>query len=289
MNLFLPTLTVLIPAHNEEKNIEACIKSILEQNQTRFILKKILVISDGSTDSTVEKVKNMPSDLIDLVVWKKNQGQESAINYGFRNTLSDFIFKIDGDLTFTEKTSLDQVFCHQKETWSDLLFVGQKYKKPKNTLLENYIFYMHGQVYKKELLPRLTQEKYQQTHVLGSYLIKKDLFQEIYFPDKPVPEDVFIFYTAKNLGAKTSYTEQPYVFFAYPKSWKHHIEQITRWDTPLSSEFFSSRFLKKYDTPLPFTQLTPLLIKAFLFHPFFVSILIWTRTQVIIKKIQRKR
>jgi hypothetical protein len=45
-------VTVIIPAFNEEKNIDACIDGLLAQNFRDF---KLVIIDDASTDGTVEK------------------------------------------------------------------------------------------------------------------------------------------------------------------------------------------------------------------------------------------
>ena len=51
-----PSVSVLIPARNEEANVGACIKGLLSQNYDNF---KIHVLNDQSTDSTgaiIEKI-----------------------------------------------------------------------------------------------------------------------------------------------------------------------------------------------------------------------------------------
>jgi len=50
------TLTVLIPAHNEEKLIEATINSLIEQNRKP---DRIIVVADNCTDGTVKVAKRM--------------------------------------------------------------------------------------------------------------------------------------------------------------------------------------------------------------------------------------
>ncbi len=50
------SVSVLIPARNEEINIERCLRSILEQNYGNF---EIIVLNDNSTDKTAEIVKSV--------------------------------------------------------------------------------------------------------------------------------------------------------------------------------------------------------------------------------------
>jgi len=50
-NSFNPFISVLIPARNEEKNIERCVESVLRQSYQNY---EIIVINDNSTDKTAE-------------------------------------------------------------------------------------------------------------------------------------------------------------------------------------------------------------------------------------------
>ena len=278
------TITILIPAYNEEENITSCINSILNQKGDSYLVKKILVISDGSTDATVERVQLIDSPIITCVTWKENQGIEAAVDYAFRNTSNDFIIKLDGDLAFNNNHALERILKKQKENQSDLVYIGQNYQTPDQTLLQKYIAYIHGQLYKKDLLPQLTEPQYLQTHIVGSYLIPRDLYKKITIPSDIVPEDVYIFYKAQEEGFVTSYLLDPQVYFAYPQSWSHHLSQITRWGTPLLGNHFTRSFLAKYDARLPLSKIVPILLKAFWCHPLFVSILVGTRILVLIKR-----
>ena len=49
----IPTVTIALSAYNEAENIGRFLQSVLEQKENGFILEKILVISDGSDDSTI--------------------------------------------------------------------------------------------------------------------------------------------------------------------------------------------------------------------------------------------
>ena len=48
-----PFLSVIIPAHNEEKCICKTIRSLLRQDYRSF---EIVIVDDGSTDNTIEKL-----------------------------------------------------------------------------------------------------------------------------------------------------------------------------------------------------------------------------------------
>lgn len=94
-------ISILIPCHNEEKSIKACINSCLSQTR-RF--DQILVVNDGSTDRTLsilQKFKNKIEVLnIDEATGNKSYVQE----YGLKFITGDILINTDGD------TLLDKYF-----------------------------------------------------------------------------------------------------------------------------------------------------------------------------------
>lgn len=276
-----PTVTIAIPAYNEAETIKACITSILSQKNTSFVLKKIIVVNDGSTDSTEKVVKSFPDQRIECITLVENYGRSAAINKALRTSTSDYFFKIDADLTFMNKTSLESFFQEMTQANVDLMYCKQTYASPKSSYLQKYISHIHGSLYKEKLLSQLTEEKYLQSHIVGTYMLTKKAYKDLVIPEEIIIEDVYVFYAIQSQGLSTSYSQKPYIFFAYPTSWKEHIEQITRWDTPLNSNYFSQDFLKKYDAALPLRYLIPILGKAFFIHPNMIITLIITRLIVI--------
>ncbi len=94
-------LCIVIPAYNEEKNIETVVeqwyKVILEVGSE----SKLIVIDDGSKDETYEKLKKMAEDrpLLQLLT-KKNGGHGDTLLFGYKYAIesgADFIFQTDSD------------------------------------------------------------------------------------------------------------------------------------------------------------------------------------------------
>lgn len=83
-------ITVIIPAYNEEKMIETCIKHVLDQTERAH---EILVIDNNSTDSTAKLIKKYPVTYI----LEKEQGIIPARNRGFNEAKGDIIARTDAD------------------------------------------------------------------------------------------------------------------------------------------------------------------------------------------------
>jgi len=89
----MPFFSVIIPLYNKEKFIEATLKSVLIQSFTDF---EILIINDGSTDKSAEKIIEFKDSRIRYFS-KENGGASSARNYGLEKTQTNYITFIDAD------------------------------------------------------------------------------------------------------------------------------------------------------------------------------------------------
>lgn len=89
-----PQVSVIIDTYNYGEFIEQAIESVLSQDFPADRME-ILVIDDGSTDDTAERVKKYGSYL--KYYWKLNGGQASAFNFGFARVRGEIISLLDGD------------------------------------------------------------------------------------------------------------------------------------------------------------------------------------------------
>lgn len=94
-------ITVVVPAYNCESVICRCIKSLLLQTYTDF---EILVVNDGSTDSTASQVRAIDDSRICLIN-QQNAGVSAARNRGIENAKGDWIVFVDSD-DYVERTYL---------------------------------------------------------------------------------------------------------------------------------------------------------------------------------------
>ncbi len=95
-------LTLVIPAYNEEAGITGTIQATLDavtsiREATGLDEVEVIVVSDGSTDRTVERVRAFGQ--VKLIVCPENRGYGAAIKLGFRNARGDILGFMDADGT----------------------------------------------------------------------------------------------------------------------------------------------------------------------------------------------
>ena len=85
-------ISVIIPAYNCENYIERCIDSVLCQTGADT---EVIVVNDGSTDSTAEKLKKYNGRIVLKDI--KNCGAAGARNVGLQCAGGDFVMFLDSD------------------------------------------------------------------------------------------------------------------------------------------------------------------------------------------------
>ena len=91
-------LSIIVPAYNEENNIEILIKKLIELDFSNLNFdKEIIVINDGSTDRTGEIIDSF-KDIKKL--HQDNFGKGRAVQNGIKLAKGDYVIIQDGDLEY---------------------------------------------------------------------------------------------------------------------------------------------------------------------------------------------
>lgn len=98
-------VSVVIPAYNEEKYIEACLKSLINQTE---MPDEIIVVDNNSTDQTVDIVKKFSQIKL---LHEHKQGITPTRNKGFNAAQSEIIARTDAD-TRVPKTWIKKIKKH---------------------------------------------------------------------------------------------------------------------------------------------------------------------------------
>ncbi|MDF2536414.1 MAG: pgaC [Bacillales bacterium] len=105
-----PFVSILVPCYNEEKIIKNTIRKLSELDYPDY---EIIVINDGSTDSTVTMVKELLQkyEQLRLIVLKENLGKANALKLGLIASRGEILVCVDAD-AYLEKNSLSHIIPH---------------------------------------------------------------------------------------------------------------------------------------------------------------------------------
>ena len=85
-----PLVSVVIPAHNEEKWIPTCLESVLKTDD--YPNKEVIVVDDASSDGTSDILRRFP---VKVIRNEKPAGPSSARNIGVREAKGEVIVSLD--------------------------------------------------------------------------------------------------------------------------------------------------------------------------------------------------
>lgn len=134
-------LSIIIPVYNEEKTIIQILNKINKIRLPRNFKKEVIVIDDGSLDSTPKKLSEEKIGDYKYFRHEKNLGKGGAIRTGLKEATGELILIQDADLEY------DPIF------YSSLLepFINNKTEVVYGTRLKDYPLNLWGE--KKTVLP----------------------------------------------------------------------------------------------------------------------------------------
>lgn len=99
---FQPTVSIIVPAFNEEKVIERTVRSLLASDYPDF---EVIIVDDGSSDDTYGVAfRSFENDPRVAVFTKENGGKAEALNLGWRKGKGEIVVALDADTLFLPET-----------------------------------------------------------------------------------------------------------------------------------------------------------------------------------------
>ena len=146
----MPLISVIIPVYNGEKTIKQTIKSVLKQTFSDF---ELIVINDGSQDSTLEIVSSIQDHRLKIFSYL-NAGLATSRNRGFSHSSGEFIAFLDADDLWTQDKLEKQLAALQANPQAAVAYSWTDYIDESNQLLRrgSHITLNGSDVYPKLLV-----------------------------------------------------------------------------------------------------------------------------------------
>lgn len=110
---YKPTVTVVIPAKDEEENIYETIVKVVDSVYPKHLLE-VIAINDGSNDNTLDRMKlaqkyaRAQGVRLQIINWRKNRGKRAGMAAGVKKCKSEIVVFVDSD-SFVSKNALNEL------------------------------------------------------------------------------------------------------------------------------------------------------------------------------------
>lgn len=232
-----PPVTVLMAAYNEVSSVKSTLISLFKQDYPAPI--EIIVISDGSIDGTVDKVREVQYDHanVKLLYLQHNGGKAVALNHGLAVCKTDIVISIDADSYIFKDGIRNLVGRYLSDPINTKAVAGEILIRNSR---ENWITkaqewdYFLGIASVKRI-----QSLFQGTLVAqGAFSLydRKTLVELGGWPEM-VGEDIVLTWKILSAGYRVGHAEDAMAFTDCPNSLRKFIRQRQRWSRGLIEAF----------------------------------------------------
>ena len=128
-------LSIIIPAYNEAKTIEAVIRRVLQQAVPGIVSREVIVVDDGSTDITARVLSALaaefPQEVI-VITHAVNRGKGAAVRAAVEKLTGDAVIIQDADLEYAPSDyplMLEAIITGRADVVYGSRFAGQQAKR----------------------------------------------------------------------------------------------------------------------------------------------------------------
>lgn len=116
-------VSIIIPVYNAENYIEQTIRSVLAQDYTNW---ELLLVENGSTDHSVEKIQQFQDERIRLIIMDGNVGAANSRNEGMRQAVGTYVGYLDAD-DLWQSNKLSKQIEYMKQKDAAFCFTGYEF------------------------------------------------------------------------------------------------------------------------------------------------------------------
>lgn len=263
-----PTLSIGITAFNEEQAFPSILQKLLAQESSSFILEYVYVVSDGSTDETVNKLKSFNHQKVQLLPFSKRMGKANRINTIFKKATSDIVVLLDADITIKDDWVLEKLIKPFLNDEKVLGVSGSILPIPPQSFTQNVLFTGSRLWDKTRALKKA--DVYYCTGAIRAF--KKKLYKEMQFPDISA-EDVYPYLYCKLKGYQFRIVKNAIVYYGLPLTYRDYFMQMRRYlkSGAVQENLFNEELINREYTIRAFDRLN-ILLREILHNPFWTTL-----------------
>lgn len=127
------SVSIIVPFYNEEGNVEPLVKKMHETLRDYDLPWELVLVDDGSSDATLERLRQLSKDYgthVHIVELQRNFGQTAAMQAGIDHARGTLLVTLDGDLQ-NDPADIPGMIKELQEKQLDLLVGWRKHRKDK--------------------------------------------------------------------------------------------------------------------------------------------------------------
>jgi len=244
-----PTVTIGIPAYNEEANIGSLLEALLVQRRKDFLLEKILVYSDASTDKTENIVNKFTNKGVVLKVGKERRGVAYAQNEIIADCDSDILVILNADVLPRTDDFIARIIQPITSDKTVGLVSSKIVPAEPTNFFESTINFSH------ELKLSMERDliKANKIHLCrgSGRAFSRKFYEKLKFPTI-FAEDAYSYLACIKAGFSFSYQDKAILVYRSPQTFSDHLGQSTRFYKSKDElkRYFSSAFIgREYNIP----------------------------------------
>lgn len=199
-----PLISVIVPVYKVEKYLGRCVDSILAQTYENT---EIILVDDGSPDNCPKLCEEYAKKYSSIrVIHQENRGLSGARNTGIRHAKGDYLAFVDSDDVISPHF-LESLYRAMKETHANISQCRWEYMHG-DTIKEPYDSQAKRECFTgREMLANLYIQTGAYFVVAWNKLYKRELFEEIRYPEGRIHEDEATTYRLFDLAEKCVYVD----------------------------------------------------------------------------------
>jgi len=282
----IPTVTIGIPAYNEEGNITQVLQSLLQQSSSFYFLDAIYCVSDCSTDKTDEIVRNFPSRKVVFLRNNKRIGKSLILNKLCARSNSDILVVLDADISIKSPHMIDRL-VKPFENPKVMLTSGHAKPHEVNSFFQK-ILYVGYELHERSIRRVKKSDMYKCEGAVRAF--RKKFYKQLTFPQIS-SEDVYPYLICQQEKYTFVPVMEAVVYKKLPSTYTDYLKQIRRYlmSRSVHTKRFSAKVIQDSYTIGTKEKIVTFIVHFFkdpVYTTLYISILLYPKIINIFSKVE---